>query len=239
VTAKITSALERSLREDAAIDRVGVVNFMLDLGEAVLPQDADGDEVSDEEAAMWSREVRRDIAGTLSYAASKEVLGEDESLRALRLLETLLRDPDPTEESEARDAENGYDPGMLALNSVRGEATTAAIELLLESRRTDRSTLADATAAMLRHALVSDQSRSVRAAIGIRLPWVLIREGVDRPPLRRCGPEHRTGRRLGCLPALLAVLLKRSGQAGSPVRPRRQNVGAAARGRNRSPAPDG
>jgi hypothetical protein len=122
---------------------------------------------------MWSREVRRDLAGTLSYAASKELLAENESQRALRLLELLLRDPDPAEETEARDAENGYDPGMLALNSVRGEATTAAIELLLESRRTDRAALADATAAALRHMLASDRSRSVRAAIGIRLPWVL------------------------------------------------------------------
>ena len=171
VTAKVTSALERSLREDAAIDRAGVVNFMLDLGEALLR--ADGEEASSEEATMWSREVRRDLAGTLSYAANKELLGESESQRALRLLEILLRDPDPTEEAEARDVENGYDPGMLALNSVRGEATTAAIELLLELRRTDRSELADATAAAVRHTLTSDRSRSVRAAIGIRLPWVL------------------------------------------------------------------
>lgn len=173
VTGQITSALERSLREDEAVDRGAIVDFMLALGEVFLSEPADGDEVVTEEAAMWSREIRRDIAGTLSYAANKEALGEAESQRALALLDILLRDADPTAETDNRDAENSYDPGMLALNSVRGEAATAAIELLLEARRTNRTTLADATAATLRRVVAADQSRSVRAAIGIRLPWVL------------------------------------------------------------------
>jgi hypothetical protein len=173
VTAQITSALERSLREDEAVDRGAIVDFVLALGEVFLSEPAGGEEVATEEAAVWSREIRRDISGTLSYAANKEALGQAESHRALALLDILLRDADPTEETDTRDAENGYDPGMLALNSLRGEATTAAIELLLEARRTNRNTLADATAAMLRRVVAADQSRSVRAAIGIRLPWIL------------------------------------------------------------------
>lgn len=178
VTAHVTSAVERSLREDEAVDRAGVVNFMLALGEAFLPKAAGGDEAASEEAEMWSRQIRRDLAGTLTYAANKELLDEVGSRRALGLLEILLQAADPTAESDARDAENGYDPGMLALNSVRGEATTAAIELLLEARRTDRSALAEATSATLRRVVAADQSRSVRAAIGIRLPWLL---GNDEP----------------------------------------------------------
>lgn len=173
ITAQVTSAIERHLREGEEDDRISAVEFTLNLAEVFLARSVSRAEGLSDDAGMWSREIKRDIAGTLSQAANKELLGEAESERALRLLEVLLRDPDPTPESDTRDAENGYDAGMLALNSVRGEATTALIELLLESRRTARITLAEAASAALRSAVAADRSRSVRAAIGIRLPWVL------------------------------------------------------------------
>jgi hypothetical protein len=173
ITARVTSAIERHLREGQEDDRRYAAQFMLDLADALLGRRGAGHAAVSDDLDMWSREVKRDIAGTLSQAANKELLGETESERALRLLAVLLRDPDPTPESDTRDADGGYDAGMLALNSVRGEATTAMIELLLTSRRNGRTSLVEAVSAALRNAVATDLSRSVRAAIGIRLPWLL------------------------------------------------------------------
>lgn len=168
LVAQITSALERGLREGQIDHRTEAVSFMLDLAEVFL-QRHDGED-------MWAREVKRDLAGTLAYAASEELLAEREADRALTVLRVLLEDPDPSPESEERDTENGYDAGMLALNSVRGEATTAMIELLLEARRAGWTTVLEAASDALRHVAAADPARSVRAAFGLRLPWLLARD---------------------------------------------------------------
>lgn len=171
LVAQLTSAIERRVRDEEADDRVAAVELMLELAEAFLPHH-DGDHDAD----MWAREIKRDIAGGLGHAANQEQLGEAESWRALKLLGLLLADPNPTSESDERDAANGYDAGMLALNSVRGAATTAMIELLLESHRTGRTALLEAASVDLRSMVGADHSRSVRAAIGLRLPWLLARD---------------------------------------------------------------
>ena len=169
--AAITSAVERGLREDQIQDRGAAVTFALDIGQAFLPgNDAD----------PWSRQVKRDIAGVIAHAASSNVLDEPASAPALGLLRALLKDTDPTSESEERDVASGHGVGMLALNSVRGAATTAAIELLLLLRRAERPELADETSGVLRAAIAGDYSRSVRAAAGMRLPWLLVRDSAHR-----------------------------------------------------------
>jgi len=169
--AAITSATERGLRENQTRDREVAVRFALEIGEAFLPGNP---------ADIWSKEVKRDIAGIIGHAANSNILDGPSSLTALSLLETLLHDIDPTLRSEERDLAGGHDVGMLALNSVRGAATTAAVELLLLSRRANRAEDADKTSGVLRLAMPSDYSRSVRAAIGIRLPWLLVADSGHR-----------------------------------------------------------
>lgn len=171
LVAQITSALERGLRDGHIDCREEAVSFILDLADVFL-QHVDGD--------MWSREVHRNVAGALAYAANEEFLGESVSRRALTLLQALLADRDPTPESAERDAENGDDVGMLAVNSVRGQATTAMIELLLEARRAGWTTVIEAASEALRRVATADLSRSVRAAFGLRLPWLLGRDNAHQ-----------------------------------------------------------
>ena len=167
LVAAITSAIERGLRENRIRDRESALRLILDIGEAFpIVNGAD----------LWARQVARDIAGTIARAASEEFLTELDGPRALALVRVLLQHSDPTPESQVQDVAGGYDVGMLALNSVRGQATTAAIELLLEARRRARLDLLAKTSAALRTVVASDFSPSVRAAIGLRLPWLLGRD---------------------------------------------------------------
>jgi hypothetical protein len=163
----ITSQIERALREDRIDERQTAVRLVLSIAEAYDPDTADDE---------WSQQARRDFAGTISVAANKEILNDADIARALAILDRLLTDHDPSPAAESRDAENGYDVGMLALNSVRGEATAAAIELLLECQRMGKTDLVEATGAALRTHVATDDSRSVRAALGIRLPWLLLND---------------------------------------------------------------
>lgn len=101
------------------------------------------------------------------------MLGAESAATALEMLRVLLRDPDPTPASEERDRAGGYDVGMLALNSVRGGATTAAIELLLAAVRLRDADLRGQVARLLIEHVASDVAVSVRAAVGILLPWLL------------------------------------------------------------------
>jgi hypothetical protein len=167
----ITSAVQRGLREGRIGERDVAVRLVLDIVESFGPN-VDSD--------AWSLQMKRDVAATIAHAASKEVLGDGEGDRALAALQILLIDDDPSRESEERDVANGYDAGMLALNSVRGETTTAMVKLFLAARRTDRTRLAEAISEALRRAIPGDHSRSVRAALGIRLPWLLSRDGAHQ-----------------------------------------------------------
>ncbi len=165
--AAITAAIERGLREDQIQDHATAVSFSLALGEAFLQG-----RVPD----ISSREVRRNIAEIIALGATRNALNETAGVTALRLLRLLLRDIDPTPEWEQSDVNGHYNPGILALNSVRGAATTAMIELLLQSRRAERTELADEIADALRAAIGGDYARAVRAAVGMRLPWLLDRD---------------------------------------------------------------
>jgi hypothetical protein len=167
----ITSAIERGLREDQIHDHASAVTFTLGIGEALL---------LGARPNQSSTEARRNIAEIIAMGSSRNVLNHTESAAAMELLRLLLQDIDPTPQSEEGDAASRHDVGMLALNSVRGAATTAMIELLLQLRRAERAELADETAAILRALIGADDSRSVRAAVGIRLPWLLDKDGDYR-----------------------------------------------------------
>lgn len=159
----VMSSLHRGLLEEQIGDATAAVKLALDVGGAHTPATGDA----------WSQQVRRDLAGAISLAASHEILTEAHGPTVLELLRSLLADPDPTPESEKRDSDGGYDVGMLALNSVRGEATTAGIKLLLQAVRSNWSSLAEEASVLLREHVAEDSSRSVRAAVGMRLPWLL------------------------------------------------------------------
>lgn len=169
--AQVTSAIERELREGHLDHREDAVELNLAVGTAFL---AGGDTDS------WSREIKRDVAGTVTFAADENLLSETQADMALHLVSALLLDPDPSPASESQDIANGYDAGMLALNAVRGQATTAAIELLLSARRANRATQAEETSEILRNAISRDTSLSVRSAVGMRLPWLLGRDAAHQ-----------------------------------------------------------
>ena len=160
----ITSAIERGMRDDQIHDQANAVTFTFGLGEALL--------VGGRQDQSWT-EARRNIAAIIAMGARRNLLSHASSVTAIGLLRLLLRDTDPTPESEEGDVASRYDVGMLAMNSVRGAATTATIELLLHLNRSERPELADEAADLLRAVIGADYSRSVRAAVGIRLPWLL------------------------------------------------------------------
>ena len=159
----VMSSLHRGLREEQIGDRAAAVGLALDIGGAHTSTTGDA----------WSQQARRDLAGVISLAASGEILSEAQGPTVLDLLRSLLADADPTPDSEKRDSDGGYDVGMLALNSVRGEATTAGIQLLLQAVRSSWVSLAQEASVLLRQRIAEDPSRSVRAAVGMRLPWLL------------------------------------------------------------------
>jgi len=168
IASKVLSAIARDLREDEGTDDDAIARFALDFAETYLAADPETDE--------WSDQCKRSLANMMEVLAHRDHLVDDDVRRALAVLVVLLRDADPTPESETRDLEGGYDVGMLALNSVRGDATTAEIELLLACRRLDNSAMADAASQALRSAIANDHARSARAAIGLRLPWLLAQD---------------------------------------------------------------
>jgi hypothetical protein len=63
---------------------------------------------------------------------------------------------------------------MVALNTLRGEVATALAEILIEAGRRSYRRERDEASTILRQALVHpDGAVPVRAAIGLRLPWIL------------------------------------------------------------------
>jgi hypothetical protein len=171
LVAAVTSAIQRAVRGSKVDEPALAISLVLDIGSAF--PDLVGLDV-------WAQEVARDVAGTIAYAAGADLMPAAQAVPALTVLRKLLEHADPTSETEERDVADGYDVGMLALNSVRGEATTATIELLLFAHRADYTSLAQDTSFVLRHAIETDYSRSVRAAVGMRLPWLLIRDAAHQ-----------------------------------------------------------
>ena len=167
LVSQIVSALDRALREGHLGDRDAGTSFMLELAEVFVARP---------ETGMWAREARRSIASFLSLAANEGLLSEADGERALTVLRVLLADAEPTPEFEEQDLANGYDAGALALNSVRGEATTATIELLLAARRLEWGPIHEGTSELLRHVARTDRALAVKAAMGLRLPWLLARD---------------------------------------------------------------
>lgn len=163
IVGAVTSGIERSLRADKLEDPGLGVAFVLDVLERI---DAD-------HGVDWYRELLRDAAGCIEVGAHKEVLGEAAMDRALAFLRDALARGPATDWHERGPSEN-WDAAMVALNTVRGEVTTALAELLFEAGRTKRRSQLDEASAILRQGLSHpDGALSMRAAIGIRLPWVL------------------------------------------------------------------
>lgn len=164
--AAVASHIERGVR-DGTIENAqygAALSLMLEMGEARIPP---GDD------EPWGPQVRGSVVGLIAYLAREDHLPADQIPRAISLTIRLLSDPDPTIAAEQRDLKAGYDVTMLALNGVRGQATTAAIDLLLWARRAGHPTTADSIANALRAQAAVDPSATYRAATGIRLPWLL------------------------------------------------------------------
>lgn len=163
VVGAITSGIERALRENKLEDPASAVAFVLDV---VGQIDAD-------EGAGWYRELLRDAAGCIEVGAHKEILGQAAMGRALRFLRDAL-DRGPATDWHERGPSDDWDAGMVALNTLRGEVATALAEILIEADRKSYRRERDEASTILREALLHpDGAVSVRAAIGLRLPWIL------------------------------------------------------------------
>ncbi len=165
----ITSGIERALRADKLEDPGLGVASVLDVVERI-----DGDYGVD-----WYRELLRDAAGCVEVGAHKEVLNDAAMGRALQFLRNVL-DRGPATDWQERGPSENWDAAMVALNTVRGEVATALAELLIEAGRLTHLSRLDEASAILRRGLAHpDGAVPVRAAIGIRLPWILGHD-IDR-----------------------------------------------------------
>jgi hypothetical protein len=163
IVGAITSGVERALRADKLGDPGFGMAFVLGVVERI---DADYD-------ADWYRELLRDAAGCIEVGAHKGAIGEAAMGRALAFLREAL-ERGPIADWHERAPSANWDAAMVALNTVRGDVTTALAELLIEAGRTNRHSQLDEASAILRHGISHpDGAISMRAAIGIRLPWIL------------------------------------------------------------------
>jgi hypothetical protein len=121
----------------------------------------------------WHREVLRNAAGCIEVGAHKEVLGQAAMGRALDFLRDVL-DRGPATDWRERGPSDDWDAAMVALNTLRGDVTTALAALLIEAGRRKDEDARDEASAILRQAVLHpDGAVPVRAAIGLRLPWIL------------------------------------------------------------------
>ena len=118
--------------------------------------------------------------------------------RCRKVLATLFGRKDDTVNEQQISA--GWDAGMVALNTLRGETTTAAIELLLEASRLSRPRLVSSLSSLLRSATASTHAVPIHAAIGIRLPWLLAQDRANRAEVANTALWLRRSRLVpGCL----------------------------------------
>lgn len=163
ILAAITGRVERALREGRIEDPGLAVRFALDIGER-MSGDADDE---------WRGEVPRNVAGMIELGANKEAIAADQFPRARAILQGML-ETEPTGGWNDRGVSDDWDAGMVALNTLRGDVATALLELMFEARRLGATDEFDVVSGLLRHALShEDGAIPVRAAIGLRLPWLL------------------------------------------------------------------
>lgn len=129
----------------------------------------------------WATVVKRDAADSITLASKNGVLDAALLPRLISLLRALLVDSDPVPGEEAEISARRHAPMDLALTTVRGSATSAAIEIILwghtDKRAEDRSSeMSDVLLEVVRR----DTSLAVRAALGVRLPWLLVRDARNR-----------------------------------------------------------
>jgi hypothetical protein len=167
----ITSAVVQGLRDNQIASPGAGMSFVFGVGAVLIP--AGGTD-------PWLSDIKRNIAEVISNAARKDLLDDATSIAAFGMLRQLLQVGDSTLGSEDVDVDSSHEIGLLALNGVRGPTTTAMIDLLQSVRRRSQSELADEVATVLRSTVEGDYSRSVRAAIGTRLPWLLDQDSEHR-----------------------------------------------------------
>jgi hypothetical protein len=163
IVGAITSGIERALRENKLEDPASAVAFVIE----VVGQ------IDTDHGSSWHRELLRDAAGCIEIGAHKELLGQAAMGPALRFLRDAF-DRGPATDWRERGPSDDWDAGMVALNTLRGEVATALAEILIEAGRRSYRHERDEASTILRQALVHpDGAVPVRAAIGLRLPWIL------------------------------------------------------------------
>lgn len=166
IVAAIVGGLERSIRAGSFTAAPAAVRFALDVFESTPTTDDE-----------WHRQLLRNVAGVIEQAAIREQLVIAEYPPARRaLMAMLVRQPESGWNDRGISA--GWDAGMVALNTLRGDICAALLAMLFEAGRLDQRGEVGHLSAALRAALGDpDGAVPVRAAIGMRLPWLL---GHDR-----------------------------------------------------------
>lgn len=165
----IVAGVERRLREGKLVDPHPALRLILDVAKRFPSQAADS----------WDDQIATSIAGSIAHGANGESLEAAEIEEALGAIGMTAREP--VEGWRDRGPSDTWDAGMVALNTLRGEVTTAVLELLFEAKRRGLAEQLDAASDLLRN-LIShpDGAIPVRAALGIRLPWLLSRDAERR-----------------------------------------------------------
>jgi len=131
------------------------------------------------------RNARHEIARFLDEAISSKAPPSEFKRRVWGILRVLLSDPDPTEAED--DERPGMEPYALAINSVRGEALHAVIQLGLwvskeprdQRPSEDQSLIRDEIATWLNSLLDRsiEPTSAVRSVFGRFFPWLRL---IDR-----------------------------------------------------------
>lgn len=163
ILAAITGGIERAMRGGQLGNPHLGVQFVLDLAEHLQPTSTDDQQ----------RQVLRDVAGTVTLAANKELLEPQAFPRARSLLRRMLEE-EPAGGWNDRSVSEEWDAGLVALNTLRGEVATALLELMFEARRLGLEDEFQELSGLLRQGVLHpDGAIPIRASIGMRLPWLL------------------------------------------------------------------
>lgn len=135
------------------------------------PVEIDGREVEDsfEEDPSWQW-TRQQIASFLHAQVRRYPLSSRG--RIWKVLDALLKDNDPSPESEKRSIEGNSEPYTIAINSTRGEAIQAAIEYGLWVRNNDKADLLKELFVAFDQLLKTDTLYSTRAVFAVFYPWI-------------------------------------------------------------------
>jgi hypothetical protein len=127
----VVDGLEQASRDSIEFPWEPVFAFAHEI--ANLPAEVEGGGSVDDLETGWQA-VRWSLASLVLYAVEHDRVPHEERDGLLAVITSLAEDADPSPETEARRREDGHSPSFGSINSVRGQALHAAIELAWQLR---------------------------------------------------------------------------------------------------------